>query len=103
MPESHGNSGAGSAVSIDKPSPAFSDTPRDTSTELPVSPDQGQGREPQEVNPDESNGDGANLTRVPSQAQKLGKKKIFLIMSALCVRLLACASGHMAEFANLES
>lgn len=57
-----------------------------------------------EQTPTESNGDGdgddanaaaalerketgASLDRVPSQAQKLGKKKIFVVMAALCVCL----------------
>jgi hypothetical protein len=48
----------------------------------------------EEQHPVESNGDGAvekvatgaSLGRVPSQAQKLGKKKIIVVMTALCVR-----------------
>lgn len=35
---------------------------------------------------DKGNGGGADLARVPSQAQKLGKKKVLVIMGALCVR-----------------
>lgn len=35
---------------------------------------------------DEKTSSGAPLDRVPSQAQKLGKKKIIIIMTALCVR-----------------
>ena len=49
---------------------------------------------------DEANGDGtvekeangASLERVPSQAQKLGKKKIIVVMAALCVRTGFCFS-----------
>ena len=37
----------------------------------------------------EKAGPGAPLDRVPSQAQKLGKKKIVVVMTALCVCLLA--------------
>lgn len=54
----------------------------------------------EERHPDESNGDGtmekvatgASLGRVPSQAQKLGKKKIVVVMAALCVRTYFCFS-----------
>ncbi|KAF9892910.1 hypothetical protein FE257_000502 [Aspergillus nanangensis] len=34
---------------------------------------------------------GASLTQVPSQAQKLGKKKIFIVMFALCMVLFLAA------------
>ncbi|OGM43879.1 putative MFS drug transporter [Aspergillus bombycis] len=52
-----------------------------------------------EKHPDESNGDGtlekvatgASLGRVPSQAQKLGKKKIVVVMAALCLVLFLAA------------
>ncbi|KAE8144533.1 major facilitator superfamily domain-containing protein [Aspergillus avenaceus] len=53
----------------------------------------------EETTPDESNGDGpvekvttgASLGRVPSQAQKLGKKKIIVVMIALCLVLFLAA------------
>ncbi|KAE8134198.1 major facilitator superfamily domain-containing protein [Aspergillus pseudotamarii] len=53
----------------------------------------------EERHPDESNGDGtmekvatgASLGRVPSQAQKLGKKKIVVVMAALCLVLFLAA------------
>lgn len=44
-------------------------------------------------------GGGADLARVPSQAQKLGRKKVLVIMGALCVRsildLRCCYSGSL--------
>ncbi|PIG84754.1 MFS drug transporter [Aspergillus arachidicola] len=53
----------------------------------------------EEKHADESNGDGtmekvatgASLGRVPSQAQKLGKKKIVVVMAALCLVLFLAA------------
>lgn len=87
MTELHRSPGIDSAVSIDKPSPAHSATPRENSeisTDMPASSEQDQ--------PPDSNGhalekppSGAPLDRVPSQAHKLGKKKILIVMSALCV------------------
>lgn len=55
----------------------------------------------EEKHANESNGDGtmekvatgASLGRVPSQAQKLGKKKIVVVMTALCVRTYFCYSA----------
>lgn len=100
MAELHGNSGADSAPSIEKPSPAFSAAPRNTSTDAPVSPVQEQGLQLEEMNLGQSNGnepadDGAELSRVPSQAQKLGKKKSIVIMAALCVCLCVCLCDYV--------
>ncbi|GAB1198961.1 hypothetical protein APSETT444_008291 [Aspergillus pseudonomiae] len=56
---------------------------------------------------DEANGDGtvekeangASLERVPSQAQKLGKKKIIVVMAALCT-IISTALPTMASHFN---
>ncbi|KAJ5115965.1 Efflux pump dotC [Penicillium angulare] len=67
-------------------------TPRDTTA----------GPEPEvgaDANPDaeaeknalEKNESGAPLDRTPSQAQKMGKKKIILVMTALCMALFLAA------------
>lgn len=89
MTEDHRVSGDNSAVDVEKPSPVYSSTPRDNSemsTEKPPSPVPGDAPE-EDSNCNELHRppSGAPLDRVPSQAQKLGKKKIVAVMTALCV------------------
>lgn len=50
---------------------------------------------------DKGNSGGAELARVPSQAQKLGKKKVIVIMGALCVRLFSECAQDVADSASL--
>lgn len=80
----------GDSAAIDKPSPAHSATPgehSEISTDMP--PSSGQDQIDQTPESDghaaEKAPSGADLDRVPSQGQKLGKKMVFVIMSALCV------------------
>lgn len=83
--------GVDGADSADKPSPEYSTTPgenSETSADMPPSSKQNQAPEPDSPASDKAPS-GAPLDRVPSQAQKLGKKKIFAVMSALCVGLQA--------------
>ncbi|RJE24369.1 MFS drug transporter [Aspergillus sclerotialis] len=102
MTESHPNSGGDSAVSIEKPSPDYPATPGDTSAmstdQHQSSSDAGQGGEMEktptaDANKDTTNGkpEGGALNRVESQAQKLGKSKIIVIMSALCLAVFLAA------------
>ncbi|GLA71341.1 hypothetical protein AtubIFM55763_001780 [Aspergillus tubingensis] len=74
--------GSSSRDGSEKPDPVGS--PSQTSTEQP-SPDENG-----DVS-DEKAGAGAPLDRVPSQAQKLGKKKIVVVMTALCLVLFLAA------------
>lgn len=82
--------GSSSRDGSEKPDPVGS--PSQTSTEQP-SPD-----ETGDVS-DEKAGAGAPLDRVPSQAQKLGKKKIVVVMTALCVcpLLFHASDGSIAN------
>lgn len=96
MTEPRPNDRGDAAVDVEKPSPTYSAT-RDTSTstDVPQLPsDADQGAELNNVATADANkdatdekADGAALNRVESQAQKLGKSKIIVIMSALCVCL----------------
>lgn len=57
----------------------------------------------EEVNGDQNGGQiekqpsGTPLDRTPSQAQRMGKKKIIVVMAALCVRLLGVLSEDQME------
>ncbi|RAH60740.1 MFS drug transporter [Aspergillus piperis CBS 112811] len=74
--------GSSSRDGSEKPDPVGS--PSQTSTEQPSPEETGDVS-------DEKAGAGAPLDRVPSQAQKLGKKKIVVVMTALCLVLFLAA------------
>ena len=78
--------GTSSRDGSEKPDPTRS------STEQPSPEATGDGSE-------EKAGAGAPLDRVPSQAQKLGKKKIVVVMTALCVcpLLFHASDGSVAN------
>lgn len=70
----------------------YDTTPAETSepsSDVPPA-EKGNGHNEDEASPesdghDDKNATGAELNRVPSQAQKLGKKKVAIVMIALCV------------------
>ena len=45
--------------------------------------------------------EGAPLDQTPSQAAKMGKNKIIVVMTALCVRKLSDARGHVGKYRKL--
>lgn len=95
MAESHPSSGGDSAVSIDKPYPAHPAGTSVMSTDQhQSSSDVGHGGGMEKTPTADANKGAANgkpeattVNRVDPQAQKMGKGKIIVIMSALCVCL----------------
>lgn len=73
-------------VPDEAPSPA-----QEPEHEISVQRDDESNPEENEVKKQPS---GEPLDRTPSQAQKMGKKKIILVMGALCVRTLLASVMH---------
>lgn len=83
--QGHDVSSDDTAVSQSPSEKVPNEAPREPEHEMAAQRDDEGNPEENEV---EKQPSGEPLDRTPSQAQKMGKKKIILVMGALCVRLL---------------
>lgn len=83
---------------------AVSQSPEKVPNEAPPEPEHEMAAQrDDEGNPEnevEKQPSGEPLDRTPSQAQRMGKKKIILVMGALCVRLLVSLRSRKRKIAN---